>query len=423
MSFSVFNFCPHIHSAIGHCGYTSPTPIQQKAIAPILEGHDILGLAQTGTGKTAAFVLPTIEHLLAAQGKGVRVLIIAPTRELAEQINAFVLQIIENTHLRSVAVYGGVSKQGQIARIRRGVDIIVACPGRLLDLLNDRAVALNHVRTLILDEADHMFDKGFLPDIRRILKQLPTERQSLVFSATMPKEIRHLAEDILSDPITVQINHTQSVAQISHMLYHVENTEKKDVLFKLLNRSSVDTTLVFTRTKYKAKKLASQLVKSGFRAAALQGNMSQSKRQQSLDGFKSGTYNILVATDIAARGIDVSAISQVINFDVPDTAEAYIHRTGRTGRASLSGDAFTFATAEDGKIISAIERSIKKKMLRQSHILTQDGNQGKKRINVTRGKNKKVVDHNHKGQKGNGGRRPQVSQRTDVFGLGENCKQ
>ncbi|MBU0664634.1 MAG: DEAD/DEAH box helicase [Proteobacteria bacterium] len=366
MSFTVFNFHPHIATAIQECGYTIPTPIQQQAIPPVLEGRDLLGLAQTGTGKTAAFVLPTLQRLLDGPRKSIRALIVAPTRELAEQIHSYIEKMAHMTNLRSAVIYGGVSKVTQVKKIRAGVEIIVACPGRLLDHMNDRAINLANVEILILDEADHMFDKGFLPDIRRILKSIPKKRQSLVFSATMPQEIRHLAEDILTNPATVQINHTKAAASISHALIPVEQKRKTDLLKNILEQKGMTTTLVFTKTKYKAKNVAQQLENSGYRATSLQGNLSQSKRQQALDGFKNGTYNILVATDIAARGIDVSGISHVINYDVPDTAEAYTHRTGRTGRAACTGEAFTFITADDDKIIKMIEQTLGKRILRES---------------------------------------------------------
>jgi superfamily II DNA/RNA helicase len=355
MSFNSFSFHPQIQQAILRSGYATPTPIQQQAIPAILQKHDLLGLAQTGTGKTAAFILPTVQYLLQRSSKHVRALILAPTRELAEQINAFAEQVVATTALRSLAVYGGVSKQTQINRIRSGVDIIVACPGRLLDLHNDRAIDLSHVEMLILDEAD----------IRRILRHLPAKRQSLVFSATMPDEIRHLAEDILHDPVKVQINPTRSVDSIDHLLYLVEQANKTDLLVQLLQEEKMATTLVFTRTKHKAKNLAQRLARSGFRATSLQGNLSQNRRQQALDGFKTGEFNVLVATDIAARGIDVTGISHVVNYDMPDTAEAYIHRTGRTGRASRTGEALTFATVEDKRMLRAIEQVLNKHMQRQ----------------------------------------------------------
>ncbi|NOX34348.1 MAG: DEAD/DEAH box helicase [Deltaproteobacteria bacterium] len=365
MSFKNFKFDPKIEAGIAACGYTLPTPIQKEAIPPILEGRDILGLAQTGTGKTAAFVLPLLQRLLDGPRKKVRALIVAPTRELAEQIHADISKMAQKTGLRSISIYGGVGKHPQIKAIRSGVEIIVACPGRLLDLLNDRSFSLKAVEALVLDEADHMFDKGFLPDIRRIIKQLPTKRQSLVFSATMPKEIRHLAENILIHPATVQINHTQPVLAISHVLFQVAKGQKTSLLKTIIKEEKMKSTLVFTRTKHKAKSLALVLQKAGYRAASIQGNLSQLKRQEALNGFKNGKFKILVATDIAARGIDVKGISHVINYDVPDTAETYTHRTGRTGRAERAGQAFIFAGQEDSKMISLIEHNLGKKMRRQ----------------------------------------------------------
>lgn len=363
MSFTVFKFHPQIQTALDQCGYVTPTPVQEQAIPSVLAGRDLLGLAQTGTGKTAAFVLPILQRLYAGPRGKIRALIVAPTRELAEQTHSYIGKMAKQTHLRSIVVYGGVSKQAQINKIRKGAEIIVACPGRLLDLLNDKACSLSAVEMLILDEADHMFDHGFLPDIRRILRALPRQRQTLVFSATMPKEIRALAEDAMIDPVTVQINHTQPTAAISHAFYKVEQRDKTALLKNILQKKEIATALVFTRTKHKAKSLALQLQKTGCRATSLQGNLSQHNRQLALDGFKQGTYNILVATDIAARGIDVSGISHVINFDMPGTAETYTHRTGRTGRASCTGEAFTFATADDYKMIRALERTLGKKMV------------------------------------------------------------
>ena len=363
MSFTEFKFHPQIQKGLDNCGYASPTPIQEQAIPPVLAGRDLLGLAQTGTGKTAAFVLPILQRLHAGPKGKIRALIVAPTRELAEQTHDYIGKMAKHTHLRSIVIYGGVSKQAQINKIRQGADIVVACPGRLLDIVNDRAITLSAVEMLILDEADHMFDKGFLPDIRRILKNLPRQRQTLVFSATMPKEIRSLAENILTDPATVQIDHSKPIATISHLFYQVEQTNKTALLKKILQQKEIATALVFTRTKHKAKNLGRQLQNAGLKATSLQGNLSQQKRQLALDGFKSGTYNILVATDIAARGIDVSGISHVINFDMPSTAETYTHRTGRTGRASCTGEAFTFATADDYKMIKALERSLGKNLV------------------------------------------------------------
>ncbi len=419
MSFTVFNFHPNIITAIQKCGYTVPTPIQQQAIPPVLEGRDLLGLAQTGTGKTAAFVLPTLQRLLDGPRKIIRALIVAPTRELAEQIHSYIEKMAHMTNLRSAVIYGGVSKKTQAAKIRAGVEIVVACPGRLLDHMNDRSINLSQVEILILDEADHMFDKGFLPDIRRILKSIPKKRQSLVFSATMPKEIRHLAEDILDNPATIQINHTQAAASITHALIPVEQKRKTELLKNIIEQKGMTTTLVFTKTKYKAKNVAQQLENSGYRATSIQGNLSQNKRQQALDGFKSGTFNILVATDIAARGIDVSGISHVINYDVPDTAEAYTHRTGRTGRAACTGEAFTFMTAGDDKMIKLIEQTLGKKIARETvagfNIDAQDkiDDEVAKRSLPARSWNKKKSPSTSVAPKQNQHKRA----KTDIFGV------
>ncbi|MBW1828982.1 MAG: DEAD/DEAH box helicase [Deltaproteobacteria bacterium] len=366
MSFKNFKFHPKLNAGITACGYTVPTPIQKEAIPPILAGRDLIGLAQTGTGKTAAFVLPLLQRLLHGPRKRVRALIVAPTRELAEQIHDNIGTMAKKTGLRSIVIYGGVGKQPQIRKIRAGVEIVVACPGRLLDILNDKAFNLRAVEVLVLDEADHMLDKGFLPDIRRIIKQLPKKRQSLVFSATMPKEIRHLVENILQDPAKVQINHTLPAPTISHGLFQVSKERKTSLLKSIFHEREMTSTLVFTRTKHKAKSLALHLSKAGYNATSLQGNLSQQKRQKALDGFRDGTFNILVATDIAARGIDVLGISHVINYDVPDTAETYTHRTGRTGRATRTGQALSFVSQEDSKMISLIECNLGKKMLREA---------------------------------------------------------
>ncbi|WDP91264.1 MAG: DEAD/DEAH box helicase [Desulfobacter sp.] len=370
MRFSQFKFHPDINAGIDACGYTTPTPIQAQTIPPILGGKDVLGLAQTGTGKTAAFVLPILQRLTGQTSSKTRrlprSLIMAPTRELAEQIHENIKLMAVHTPVKSVAVYGGVGKNPQINAFRKGVDIIVACPGRLLDLMNENALTLNSVEVLVLDEADQMLDMGFLPDIRRIIKYLPKHRQSLVFSATMPKEIRHLAQNILNRPVTVRINRTQPAPRIAHARFNVQKQERTALLKKLFAGEGMTSTLVFTRTKHKAKSLAVQLKKAGFRAVSLQGNLSQNQRRKAMEGFRSGSFNILVATDIAARGIDVSGVSHVINYDLPDTVETYIHRTGRTGRADQSGQAYTFASVEDGKMVALIEKAMGKKMMEKS---------------------------------------------------------
>jgi ATP-dependent RNA helicase RhlE len=356
MQFVPFNFHPKVAEGIAAAGYTTPTPIQTQAIPVIMAGKDVMGLAQTGTGKTAAFALPILHRLSSGSRGKVRALVVAPTRELAQQINDAIHQLGHSTHLRCTSIYGGVGVNPQIDRLRRGVEIVVACPGRLLDHLAQGTIDLSQVEVLVLDEADQMFDMGFLPDIRRILKQLPQQRQTLLFSATMPPEIRTLASDILCNPVTVQVDTVAPAATVTHALYPVPQHLKTGLLMELLQHTDTESVLIFTRTKHRAKRVGEQLEKAGYKAASLQGNLSQNRRQAAMDGFRDGTYQILVATDIAARGIDVSQISHVINYDIPDTSEAYIHRIGRTGRAARSGDAFTLVTNEDTIMVRAIER-------------------------------------------------------------------
>ncbi|MCC6347553.1 MAG: DEAD/DEAH box helicase [Nitrospirales bacterium] len=356
MEFQTFNLHPHVAAGVAAAGFSTPTPIQAQAIPPVLTGRDLMGLAQTGTGKTAAFALPILHRLMHGGRRHVRALIIAPTRELAEQINEAIRSLGQKTGLRSVTVYGGVGMSPQVDALKRGVEIVVACPGRLLDHIGQRTIDLSRLEVLVLDEADHMFDMGFLPDIRRILKHLPQQRQTLLFSATMPDAIRHLAHDVLNEPVTIQVNTTAPAETVSHALYPVPQHLKTSLLIKLLRHSDTESVLIFTRTKHRAKRLAEQLEKIGHRTASLQGNLSQSRRQAAMNGFRNGTFQILVATDIAARGIDVTQISHVINYDIPDTTEAYIHRIGRTGRAARSGDAYTLVTKEDAEMVRAIER-------------------------------------------------------------------
>jgi ATP-dependent RNA helicase RhlE len=281
---------------------------------------------------------------------------VAPTRELAEQIHQTAVDLGRNTKIRSVTVYGGVSKTRQVEALQRGAEIVVACPGRLLDLAGDRSIDLSQVEVLVLDEADRMCDMGFLPDIRRILKLLPQPRQTLFFSATMPADIRQLANDILKNPITVQVDVIAPAKTVSHALYPVPEGLKKKLLMTMLQQTATARVLIFTRTKRRARFLARDLEKEGYNVEALQGNMSQNRRQQAIDGFRGGKYDILVATDIAARGIDVADISHVINFDMPDTVDAYTHRIGRTGRAQETGEAFTLTTQGDDPMIRDIEK-------------------------------------------------------------------
>jgi len=361
LNFQNFNFHPAIAAGIATAGYQTPTPIQARAIPQVLKGRDLMGLAQTGTGKTAAFVLPILDRLMAGKFRGVRALVIAPTRELAEQIHQAIEALGRQTRIKSVAVYGGVGINPQIQKLKRA-DIVVACPGRLLDHIGRHSIDISQLEVLVIDEADQMLDMGFIPDIRRILKHLPVKRQTLVFSATMAPEIRRLAGDFMRNPATVQVGITAPADTVSHALYPVAQHLKTALLLKLLGNSDAKSVLVFTRTKHRARSLGKKLVAAGYRSASLQGNLSQTRRQAALDGFRDGTYQILVATDIAARGIDVTKISHVINYDIPATPEAYIHRIGRTGRAACSGEAFTLVTGEDKDMVRAINRIIGSKI-------------------------------------------------------------
>jgi ATP-dependent RNA helicase RhlE len=356
VNFTNFAFHPQINAGISTAGYQNPTPIQTQTIPAILSGRDVLGLAQTGTGKTAAFVLPILQHLMAGPRGKLRALIVSPTRELAEQTYTAIAQLGRQTGLRCITVYGGVSSQPQIKNLRIGVDIIVACPGRLLDLYEQRVLNFKNIEILVLDEADQMFDMGFLPAIRRILKALPEKRQTLLFSATMPAEIRKLTVEMLRNPVNVEISITKPLETISHAVYSVDPQHKVEMLLHLLKTTGNGQVLVFTRTKHRAKKLAMQLTHAGLSATSLQGNLSQSQRQTAMNAFRNGRVKVLVATDIAARGIDVSQVSHVINFDIPDTAEAYTHRTGRTGRMEHLGTALSLVTHEDMQMVRTIER-------------------------------------------------------------------
>jgi ATP-dependent RNA helicase RhlE len=369
MNFESFNFHPSVMAGVRALGYSVPTPIQLKAIPPIMQGRDVIGLAQTGTGKTAAFVLPILERLRKNQRSSVRALIISPTRELAEQTCEVINELGRQTGLESIAIYGGLSMQQQIRKLQSGVGIIVACPGRLIDHLWKGTVNLSELEMLVIDEADRMFDMGFLPDIRNILQCIVHLYQTLLFSATMPADIRRLALDILHDPVTVQIDIQQPAKTVSHALYPVEPHLKTALLKEILRKTKTDSVLVFTRTKRRAERVAQQLVRAGYRVTSLQGDLPQNRRQAALEGFRTGTIKILVATDIASRGIDVLRISHVINYDMPESTDNYIHRVGRTGRVHNNGDALTFVTKADEGKINDLERILDKPLQR----LTLDG--------------------------------------------------
>tara|TARA_B100000315_G_C14543615_1_gene572145 strand:+ start:423 stop:1628 length:1206 start_codon:yes stop_codon:yes gene_type:complete len=358
MNFETFNFHPSIMTGVRALGYVIPTPIQVQVIPPILQGRDVIGLAQTGTGKTAAFVLPMLQRLRTIPRGRVRALVVSPTRELAEQTCEVTNDLGKQTGLQSIAIYGGVSMEQQSQRLRSGVEIIAACPGRLLDHIWKGSIDLQHLEILVIDEADQMFDMGFLPDIRNILRCLMNPRQTLLFSATMPADIRCLVQEVLHNPVTVQIGRTAPATTVSHTLYPVKQHLKTALLMELLRKTETESVLIFTRTKHRAERVAQQLVKAGYRAVSLQGNMSQYQRQAALDGFRAGSFKILVATDIAARGIDVLDISHVVNYDMPDSTDAYTNRIGRTGRVGKAGDAFTLVTSEDAAMVRALEHLI-----------------------------------------------------------------
>jgi ATP-dependent RNA helicase RhlE len=366
MSFETFGLCPEILRAVGAKNYKTPTPIQRKAIPYVLEGKDLLGCAQTGTGKTAAFALPILQRLFATHDKGrrrrsIRALVLTPTRELATQIADSFGAYGRHTGLRHAVVYGGVSQKPQEQALRQGIDILVATPGRLLDLCSQGLVNLRAIETFVLDEADRMLDMGFLPDIRRIIDKIPDSRQTLFFSATMPADIRRLSDTILRNPVRVAAEPVSSPAEsVEHSVYFVERQGKGDLLLHLLCGDSIRNALVFTRTKHGADRVARQLARARVRAEAIHGDKSQNARERALADFKRGATRVLVATDIAARGLDIVDLSHVVNFDLPNEPEAYVHRIGRTGRAGASGIALSFCGIEERPLLAAIERLIQR---------------------------------------------------------------
>ena len=322
-----------------------------------LQGRDVLGLAQTGTGKSLAFILPIIQRITEEKfNPGViRALILVPTRELAEQISQTVIKFTSNTKIRTVAIYGGVSKIPQTKSLRGKSEIVVACPGRLLDHIRDNNLDLNKLEMLVLDESDTMCDMGFLPDIRRIISFLPKNRQTLFFAATMPDEIRTLSDNILNNNVTIEIDIKSPIKTVSHVLYPISSRLKTKLLMHILKYTATGQVIIFTRTKFKAEKLTQKISKSKYKVVSLQGNMSQNKRHRAIEGFREGKFDILVATDVASRGLDISSVSHVINFDIPHTVDTYVHRIGRTGRAQKDGKAFTLIVPEDKLLVRKIE--------------------------------------------------------------------
>ncbi len=367
MTFDSLQLTPQLLSAVANEGYTEPTPIQQQAIPHVLAGRDLLGIAQTGTGKTAAFALPILQRLArttpSAGHRHVRCLILSPTRELAAQIAETFGTLGRGTGLRHTVVFGGVGQRPQEDAMRRGVDIVVATPGRLLDLMSQGYVRLEHLEVFVLDEADRMLDMGFIHDVRKVVAKIPSKRQTLFFSATMPGDVQQLADGLLRDPVRVEVTPVATTAEkIAQSVYFVEKGDKRALLEKLLNDRNVERALVFTRTKHGANRLAEQLTRASITALAIHGNKSQGARERALDGFKRGTLRVLVATDIAARGIDVQGITHVVNYELPNVPESYVHRIGRTARAGAEGIAWSLCDTEEREYLRDIEKTIRQRV-------------------------------------------------------------
>jgi ATP-dependent RNA helicase RhlE len=359
MSFQNLGLSDDVVHGVQSMGFLDPTPIQLQAFPIVLGKRDLIGASQTGTGKTAAFMLPLLTLIGKHSPRGPRVLVLEPTRELAAQVDVASRDYSRFGDLLTTVVYGGVGYGGQEAQLKRGTDILVATPGRLLDFIEKGTISLRTIEHLVLDEADRMLDMGFMPDVRRIIDQCPRDRQTLLFSATMPPEIAKLTEWALRNPERIEIGARQSPAEtVTHALYPVAATQKFDLLLEILERTHYNSVLIFCRTKMNADRIASRLEAAGHAVAAMHSDRSQGERTEALEGFRTGKYEVMVATDIASRGIDISTITHVINYDVPQHAEDYVHRIGRTGRAKAEGDAFTLMTAEEGPDVAAIERFI-----------------------------------------------------------------
>ena len=364
MNFKELHLIAPILKALEGEGYTSPTPIQEQAIPDVLKGKDLLGCAQTGTGKTAAFAIPILQNLFLHRNHDlpnddIKALILTPTRELAIQIDESFAAYGKYTGIRHTVIFGGVSQYHQVSTLRKGIDILIATPGRLLDLMSQRLVSLQHIKMFVLDEADRMLDMGFINDVKKVIARLPQKRQTLFFSATMPPEISRLSQSILTNPVRVEVTPVSSTAEkVDQSIYLVEKNDKKQLLIHLLKNGDIQNALVFTRTKHGADKIAKELYRAKISADAIHGNKTQSARQKALTNFKNGTIRVLVATDIAARGIDVDDLSHVINFELPNIPETYVHRIGRTGRAGASGKALSFCDLEEREFLRDIHKLI-----------------------------------------------------------------
>lgn len=361
MNFTKLNLIPPINKAIQKAGYTAPTPIQQQSIPHILKGSDLIGCAQTGTGKTASFAIPVLQllHEKQTSHKNIRALVLTPTRELAIQVSDNFKMYGSFLPLKLLEIFGGVPQGNQVTAIKKGVDILIATPGRLLDLMNQGLVNISQIEILVLDEADRMLDMGFVNDVKKILKKVPVKRQTLFFSATMPTDIRKFAQSILNNPKEINVTPVSSTAQtVKQSVYFVEKTKKLDLLVRILQDPSIERSLVFSRTKHGADKLVKKLVKAGITAAAIHGNKSQNARQNALNNFKNSSIRVLIATDIAARGIDIDELPHVINYELPNVPETYVHRIGRTGRAGASGTAISFCSEDEKKDLKNIQKLI-----------------------------------------------------------------
>ena len=408
MLFKDLNIIEPILRSIEEAGYEKPTAIQEKSIPAILNGRDILGCAQTGTGKTAAFAIPILQSIIEEKktnnDRNLKALIVAPTRELAIQIGENVTTYSKYLDIKSTVIFGGVNQSSQVRKIKSGIDVLIATPGRLIDLSNQRHVDLKNVKYFVLDEADRMLDMGMIHDVKKIISRLPKERQNLLFSATMPKEVMKLVNSILKNPIKVEVQPASSTVDIiSQGAYMVSKKNKKSLLVHLLKDESIKSVIVFSRTKHGANKIAKDLNHVGIEAAAIHGNKSQSQRQLALNNFKEGNIRVLVATDIAARGIDIDELSHVINYDLPDVAETYVHRIGRTGRAGASGVAITFCDEEEKAMFRSIEKVIGKSipvLAEEEYEIIQPVVQPVQKKSNNQG-NKNNKNRNYRGYRGN----------------------